>query len=161
MPPTRSGSADYYEGDGDNIVALVDNVRDDNYFDTDNAITVHVHRGLLLLGIQRALDRNVMTIDAFDWLHRTGDNPPNEPVPGDHAERARRARSFTREPSPTSTSTCSSTTKTPTRSNWVNEGLSDYAQTLTGYVDPRPITDIGFDSHVQCFLGCLGRPDRR
>ncbi len=29
------------------------------------------------------LDRNVMTIDAFDWLHRTGANPPDEPVPGD------------------------------------------------------------------------------
>ena len=24
-----------------------------------------------------------MTIDGFDWLHRTGPNPPNEPVPGD------------------------------------------------------------------------------
>ncbi len=26
------------------------------------------------------LDRNVMTIDAFDWAHRTGANPPDEPT---------------------------------------------------------------------------------
>jgi Immune inhibitor A peptidase M6 len=41
--------------------------------------------------------------------------------------------------------------------NWVNEGLSDWAQTLTRYVDPRvPIDELGYDSHVQCFLGYLG-----
>jgi hypothetical protein len=40
---------------------------------------------------------------------------------------------------------------------WANEGLSDWVQTLTGYVDPRvPIERIGFDNHVQCFLGYLG-----
>ncbi|MGI8521602.1 MAG: peptidase M6, partial [Actinomycetota bacterium] len=45
----------------------------------------------------------------------------------------------------------------PDETTWVNEGLSDWAQTLTGYVDPSvPITDQDFDSHVQCFLGYLG-----
>ena len=40
--------------------------------------------------------------------------------------------------------------------SWVNEGLSDWAQTVTGYVQPsRPITVKGFDNHVQCFLGWL------
>ena len=40
--------------------------------------------------------------------------------------------------------------------NWINEGLSDWAQTLVGYVDPAlPITDTGFDSHIQCFFGWL------
>jgi hypothetical protein len=39
---------------------------------------------------------------------------------------------------------------------WVNEGISDYAQTITDYVDPRiPVETIGQDSHVQCFLGWL------
>jgi hypothetical protein len=42
--------------------------------------------------------------------------------------------------------------------SWVNEGISDWAQTLTGYVDPsRPVTQIGFDSHTQCFLGWLNQ----
>jgi hypothetical protein len=41
--------------------------------------------------------------------------------------------------------------------NWINEGLSDWAQTLVGYVQPGlPITDKGFDSHIQCFTGFLG-----
>ena len=41
--------------------------------------------------------------------------------------------------------------------NWINEGLADWAQTLTGYVNPAlPITNNRFDSHVQCFLGWLG-----
>ena len=37
--------------------------------------------------------------------------------------------------------------------NWINE-VFDWAQTLTGYVDPsKPIDDIDFDSHIQCMLG--------
>ena len=44
----------------------------------------------------------------------------------------------------------------PDELTWVNEGISDWAQTLTGYVDPSvPITDLGFDGHIQCFLGWL------
>ena len=40
--------------------------------------------------------------------------------------------------------------------NWINEGLADWAQTLTGYVNPAlPVTDKGFDSHIQCFTGFL------
>ena len=43
----------------------------------------------------------------------------------------------------------------------MNEGVSDYAQTITGYVDPSiPITQIGFDSHIQCFLGLLNDASR-
>ncbi len=44
----------------------------------------------------------------------------------------------------------------PDEVNWINEGLSDWAQTLVGYVNPAlPITDTGFDSHIQCFFGWL------
>ena len=41
-------------GDGDDIVALVDNVRDENFYDTNNAQTVLVHRRVLLVAVQRA-----------------------------------------------------------------------------------------------------------
>ncbi len=41
MPP------DYFEGDGDNTVVLVDNVRDENFFDTEQPEHVLVRRGLL------------------------------------------------------------------------------------------------------------------
>ena len=37
---------------------------------------------------------------------------------------------------------------------WMNEGLSDFAQTLTGYVDSTAtVFDRGADSHLFCFQG--------
>ena len=41
--------------------------------------------------------------------------------------------------------------------NWVNEGLSDWAQTLTGYVDPQvDPADPTADSHLASFFGFGG-----
>ncbi len=167
VPPDRDGTdaplagllglpADYYEGDGDDIVVLVDNVRDDNFYDTDNQNTLSYIAGFFASFNNEFLNRNVMTIDAWDWLHRTGASPPHEPT----------------------TDPCTSAPARPFlyegvfaheyqhlleyyeddgETTWMNEGLSDWAQTLTGYVDPTiPITDLGYDSHVQCFLGYLG-----
>jgi hypothetical protein len=166
VPPSRDGTAaplaeilglpaDYWAGDGDNVVVLVDNVRDDNFYDTDNANGFTYIAGFYTFAFDFYMNRLFMTIDAFDWLHRTGANPPNEP----------------------STDLCTNAPARPylyegvfaheyqhllenyadwDEGNWINEGLSDYAQTITGYVDPRkPIDDLGFDSHVQCFLGWL------
>ena len=162
VPPARDGShalvgAPFHpQGDGDNIVVLIDNVRDENFYDTNNVNRFSYVAGFFSSTINQLFDRNVMTIDAFDWLHRTGANPPHEP----------------------SSDPCTSAPARPflyegvfaheyqhllmqyedgDEVNWVNEGLSDWAQTLTGYADPAaPITQIGFDSHVQCFLGWLG-----
>jgi len=167
VPPERDGTnsaaedlgfdADYYEGDGDDIVVLVDNVRDENFYDTDNQSSFSYVAGFYTSFFDEVvLDRLTMTIDAWDWLHRTGANPPHEP---------------TEDP-------CTSAPARPflyegvfaheyqhllqhyvdgNETVWVNEGLSDWAQTLTGYVDPSiPITDLGYDSHIQCFLGYLG-----
>jgi hypothetical protein len=98
-----------------------------------------------------------MTIDAFDWLHRTTANPPNEPVAGDPCA-SKPARPFLYEGVfAHEYQHLLEYYEDPGELNWVNEGLSDWAQTLTGYVDPsKPITDTGFDSHIQCFLGWLG-----
>ena len=168
VPPSRDGTNaqlpgllggaipdDYYVGDGDNIVTLISNVRDDNYYDTNNANRLTYIAGFFSSQINGFFDRNVMTIDVFDWLHRTGANPPDDP----------------------STDACTSAParphlyegvfaheyqhlleeyEDPDEVNWINEGLSDWAQTLVGYVNPAvPITDKGFDSHIQCFLGWL------
>ena len=43
----------YYRGPGDRIVALIDNVRDDNFYDTDNASGFTYIGRLLLLGLRR------------------------------------------------------------------------------------------------------------
>ena len=96
-----------------------------------------------------------MTIDAFDWLHRTGENPPDEPST-DPAPTRRRGPSSTRASSPTSTSTCSSPTRTRTRSTGSTRDCPTTRR-------PSPATSTrcrrssnrGYDNHIQCFLGYL------
>ena len=173
VPPDRAGTDEHItgivgpgltgpglvhpEGEGDNIVVLVDNVRDENYYDTNNANGFSYIAGFFSSTLNFYFDRNIMTIDAFDWIHRTGANPPHEPVPGDLCASAP-ARPFLYEGVfAHEYQHLLMQYEDPDELNWVNEGLADWAQTLTGYVDPAtPITEIGFDSHVQCFLGWLG-----
>ncbi|HET9248465.1 MAG TPA: peptidase M6 [Actinomycetota bacterium] len=166
VAPPRDGSAaplaellglpkGYYKGPGDRIVTLIDNVRDANFYDTDNQSGFTYIAGFYSSLYDFYFNRLAMTIDAFDWLHRTGPNPPNEP----------------------SSDLCLNANARPflyegvfaheyqhllenyadfDETSWVNEGVSDYAQTITGYVDPSiPVTQIGQDSHIQCFLGFL------
>ena len=59
---------------------LVDNVRDDNFYDTNNQNTFSYIAGFFSSQFNDLVDRNVMTIDAWDWLHRTGATPPHEPT---------------------------------------------------------------------------------
>ncbi len=161
VPPTRDGTnaildfIDDYSGDGDKIVTLVSNVRDENYYDTDNA-----HRNTYIAGffssqLNDFFDRNVMTIDAFDWFHRTGANPPDNPSTDACTSAPARPHLYEGVFAHEYQHLLESY-EDPDEFNWINEGLSDWAQTLVGYVDPSlPITDKGFDSHVQCFLGWL------
>jgi len=169
VPPDRNGTnailpgevdlpANYYRGQGDNIVVLVDNVRDDNFYDMDNANELTYIAGFFYSLFNELVDRNVMTIDGYDWLHRTGANPPNDPAPGDPCASAP-ARAFLYEKVfAHEYQHLLEYYEDPDETTWANEGLSDWAQTLTGYVDPSlPITNQRFDSHIQCFLGYLGR----
>ncbi len=160
VAPDRDGSEALlpgdFSGDGDDTVVLVDNVRDDNFYDTNNSQGFSYVAGFFSSAFGLFFDRNVMTIDAFDWLHRTGDNPPHEPT--DNLCTSAPARPnlyegvFAHEYQHLLVSYVD-----PAETTWMNEGLADWAQTLTGYVDPSiPITDLGHDSHIQCFLGWLG-----
>ena len=167
VPPSRDGTgaelaeilelpADYYQGDGDDIAVLVDNVRDENFYDTNNANTLSYIAGFFSSQFNELLNRNVMTIDAWDWLHRTGANPPHEPS-ADPCTSAPARPSLYEGVFAHEYQHLLEYYEDPGESIWVNEGLADWAQTLTGYVDPSiPITDLGYDSHVQCFLGYLG-----
>jgi hypothetical protein len=165
VPPDRDGAnsrgaaalgldPNYYAGDGDNIVVLVDNVRDDNFYDLNNTQGFSYIAGFFSSGLNGFFNRNVMTIDGFDWLHRTGLNPPNEPVPGNNCTSAPARPAlyegvFAHEYQHLLLSYID-----PAEATWVNEGTSDMAIALTGYGDPAaPITDVHFDSHIQCFLG--------
>ncbi len=149
VPPDRDGSeapatealglpADYYTGDGDDIVVLIDNVRDDNFYDRNNTKEFSYIAGFFSSGLNGFFNRNVMTIDGFDWLHRTGLNPPNDPVPGD---------------------TCASAPARPA----LYEGVfaHEYQHLLLSYVDPPEVTWVNEGlSDTAIALDRLRRPRR-
>ena len=151
IPPDANGNGGVYTGAGDKTVALIDNVRDANYFDFP-ANTTYI-AGFLSSQFNELFDRNVMTIDAYDWAHRTGANPPTSPT--SDLCTSRPARPFLYE------STFAHEWQhllhyysDPFEGIWLNEGLSDFAQTLTGYVDAsKTVFDRGADSHIYCFQG--------
>ena len=86
-----------------------------------------------------------MNIDSFDWLHRTGANPPD-----DRPSRSPAARPpADRRPAPHQYEGTFAHEyqhllehdQDADEDNWVNEGLSDWAQTLVGYVDTNKLPD--------------------
>jgi hypothetical protein len=157
-PPDRDGSnADPdlegldFTGDGDNTVALVDNVRDDNYYTFPAAPTYIA--GFFSAQFNELVDRNVMTVDAFDWAHRTGANPPDEPTNDLCTSRPGRPHLYEGTFSHEWQHLLQYYTD-PFEVNWINEGLSDFAQSLVGYVDTRlTVFDKGGDSHIFCYQG--------
>jgi Immune inhibitor A peptidase M6 len=165
VPPDRNGQnaplaeqigvgRNYWRGQGDNIVTLIDNVRDQNFYNEDNENEYAYIAGFFASFFNDLLNRNVMTIDGYDWLHRTGASPPNEPVPGDPCK-SKPARPFLYEGVfAHEYQHLLESYEDEDETTWVNEGLADWAQTLTGYVDPsQPIDNPGFESGIQCFLG--------
>ena len=152
---TQAGFGDY-TGDGDKIVTLVANVRDDNFYALNNPQGLGYIAGFHSSQVNDFLDRNVMTIDAFDWAHRTGADPPDEPVPGDFCKSAPARPRLYEGTFAHEYQHLLENYEDGDEVNWINEGLSDWAQTLTGYVNPAiPVTTKGFDSHIQCFTGFL------
>ncbi|WP_051353235.1 immune inhibitor A domain-containing protein [Thalassobacillus devorans] len=57
----------YYQGDGDKIVLLVDNIQDDNFNDPDYPFFV---AGFYWSTLETYMDRNIITIDSTDWAKR-------------------------------------------------------------------------------------------
>jgi len=180
VPPARDGHnailpgfvpnlpSSEYKGEGDNIVTLVDNVRDANYYDPTAADGKTYIAGFFYSVFNEYFDRNAMTIDVFDWAHRTGANPPD-----DSANEAYIACTAEIQADPTRAlglprphlyegvfaheyQHLLESYEDPDEASWINEGLSDWAQTLVGYVDPSIAPDAaGADSHLACFMGYL------
>jgi hypothetical protein len=157
-PPDRDGSNSDpalegfdFTGDGDNTVALIDNVRDDNFYTFPAAPTYIA--GFFSAQFNELVDRNVMTVDAFDWAHRTGANPADEPTSDLCTSRPARPHLYEGTFAHEWQHLLMYYTD-PFEGNWINEGLSDFAQTLTGYVDTRlTVFDRGGDSHLYCYQG--------
>lgn len=176
VPPSLDGSERQVDlGAGtvsadqaDDIVTLVDNVRDANYYDPSTPDGQTFIAGFFYSVFDYYLGRNIMTIDANDWLHRTGANPPDDsddPAYIACAESQGYGRGYGAPHPHDYEGTFAheyqhllENYKDPDEVSWVNEGLSDYAQTLVGYVDTnQPPTAEDFDSHIGCFEGYLPR----
>jgi hypothetical protein len=151
LGPDANGNGGDYTGAGNKTVTLVDNVRDDNFYDFP-AATTYIG-GFFSAQFNELFDRNVMTIDAFDWLHRTTANPPDEPTADVCTSRPARPNRYEGTFAHEWQHLLQYYTD-PYEGLWINEGLSDFAQTLTGYVDStRTVYDKGADSHLYCFQG--------
>ncbi len=154
-PPDRDGSNALLDGDftggGEKIVTLVDNVRDDNFYDFPAAPTYIA--GFFSSAFNEYVDRNVMTIDAFDWAHRTGADPVDEPTDDVCTSRPARPHLYEGTFAHEYQHLLQYYTD-PNETIGVNEGLSDFAQTLVGYVDgTKTVYDKGGDGHLYCFQG--------
>jgi hypothetical protein len=155
VAPDRDGTnaqiSGDYSGGGDKIVTLVDNVRDDNFYNFPAAPTYIA--GFFSSQFNDLLDRNVMTIDAFDWLHRTGANPANEPTADLCSSRPARARLYEGVFAHEYQHLLQHYTD-PNEVNFVNEGLSDFAISLVGYGNTlATVFEKGAESHIYCFQG--------
>jgi hypothetical protein len=160
VPPSRDGAsaivgppAFHPQGAGDRIVVLVDNIRDESFFDLNNTQNFSYAVGIYSSALERLFDRNMMTIDAFDWLHRTGRRPAHEPS-DDNCLNAPGYPSLIEGVFAHEYQHLLEHHEDPDEVDWLDEGLAEWARTLTGYVDPsRPASDPFADKHLQCFYG--------
>jgi immune inhibitor A len=126
-PDTHDGSAaslpgmlglpdDYYFDAAGRQVILVSNVRDENYYDSTYPIYI---AGFFSPAFEDFFDRNAMTIDAYDWVNRTG---PSSTKPylyeGVFAHEYQHLLHADYDPG---------------EELFINEGMSDFAEYLVGY----------------------------
>ena len=150
--PRRAGlPADYYAGDGGRIVALVDNIRDENFFDVNTQVGIG---GVYVPSFNDDADRNIITVDGIDWLHRTGKNPPHNPAPGNLCASRNGHPLLIEATLAHEYQHLLERYQDPREVSWVNEGLSMFAESLTGYADDTtPVSEVGFSGSIQDFYG--------
>ena len=161
LPSSFGNSSNAYFSKEARDVILVDNVRDDNFYDTNNANSLPRIAGFFSSAMTFFHDRNVITIDSYDWTHATGANPPHEPSADPCLNRPARPSLyeavFAHE-----YQHLIHNDYDPDETSWVNEGMSDLAEVLTGYSDPSlHVDEKGVDNHTQSFLGwwSVAHPD--
>jgi hypothetical protein len=69
LPSLLGLPSDYYYDAAGRQVVLVSNIRDDNYYDPNYPLYI---AGFYSPSFEVYFDRNVMSIDAYDWADRTG-----------------------------------------------------------------------------------------
>lgn len=116
LPGLLGLPSDYYFDAAGRQIVLVSNVRDNNYYDPNYPIYI---AGFFSPSFEVYFDRNVMSIDAYDWINRTG---PNGTRPylyeGVFAHEYQHLLHSDYDPD---------------EENFINEGMSELAEYLTGY----------------------------
>lgn len=144
QPPDRDGSnsglgsdpdgqGGDYTGEGDNLVVLIDNIRDEDYYDIASA--EDEIQGFFSAQFADLFDRNVVTLDAFDWAHRTGANPADEPSGDPCTDRPAQPRLYESILSQDLQHLTQSGID-PAEAKWVTEGLAAFTPLMSGYFDP-------------------------
>lgn len=140
-PAERKGEGGYngwYKDDSGRTVILIDNIKDQSYY---NANYPSYIAGYFSPTISDFADRNIMTVDCFDWLNRTG---PNAAKP--YLYEGTFAHEFQHLLHRDTDSG---------EENFINEGLSDFAQYLVGYGHPQGHVDF-FMNHLRNSLTLWG-----
>ena len=116
VPPSWGLTPDYYYDPAGRQIVLVSNVRDDNYYDPTYPNYI---AGFYSPTFELYFDRNVMSIDAYDWANRVG---PGGTRPylyeGIFAHEYQHLLHDDYDSD---------------EESWINEGMADYAMVLTGY----------------------------
>lgn len=140
-PQERKGENGYngwYKEDSGRTVILINNIKDQSYYDPNYPSYI---AGYFSPTISDFVDRNVMTVDCFDWLNRTG---PNAKKPflyeGTFAHEFQHLLHRDTDSA---------------EENFINEGLSDFAQYLVGYGHPQDHVDF-FMNHLRNSLTLWG-----
>jgi hypothetical protein len=140
-PAERKGDNGYngwYKDDAGRTVILIDNIKDQSYY---NANYPSYIAGYFSPTISDFADRNIMTVDCYDWLNRTG---PNAAKP--YLYEGTFAHEFQHLLHRDSDSG---------EENFINEGLSDFAQYLVGYGHSQGHVDF-FMNHLRNSLTLWG-----
>lgn len=137
-PETRDGSNNavlppgtWQATDGqDRVIALVENIRDANFYDYNTPVYI---AGLFSSTINSFMDRNVISIDSYDWANRVGPNssPWRDSDPSNDRPYLYEG-TFAHE-----YQHLLHGDENPGEVNWVNEGLSDWTEWLVGYGIPN------------------------
>ncbi|HEY5820497.1 MAG TPA: peptidase M6 [Propionibacteriaceae bacterium] len=151
LGPDAGGNGGDYSGAGDKVVTLVDNIRDDNYY-TFPAATNYIP-GLFSSQFNELFDRNVITLDAYDWVHRTTATPPDAPTTDPCTSRPA-APNFYEATFAHEYQQLLQYYTDPNEPTWVQEGLAAYAEGLSGYANPKKtVIEAGADRRILCFQG--------
>lgn len=135
-PALRDGTQallpyDYVSSDGkDRVIAMISNVEDEAFFDPTFPVYI---AGFFSSTINAFMDRNVITIDAYDWGNRVGpQGSPWRPADGTANDRPYLYEgTFAHE-----YQHLLHADQNPGEENWINEGLSDWTEWLVGYGIP-------------------------